>query len=506
MKHTDPVSGNKAEHERQREREYRELLEKLQDAEQRWRSITENPFDFVVIVDRDGVFQYINHAAFGLKIEDLIGKKSIFDFTDPENQTTIRATIAEVFRTGRAAAYETYAPPPVDNWYRSIVGPIAKNGVVSSVSILSHEITPRKRVELALRESEERFRQLAEHIQDCFYLLDVATLRILYMSPIAESMFGVPLAACYVDPRAWMRAVHPDDLPVLLERFHDIAGDNFNSGIPTEFRVMVDDMVYWLQHRSFAIRDSDGRLRRTAGIITDITARTEAQVAQRMARAMSLRLVEVQEAERRHIARELHDEIGQTLTWLRLLLGTIGKLDGSERERRLAEADDLVRSLMSHVNDLSLDLRPRILDDLGLRPALLWLFERHKRRSNLLVHFEQHSLDRRFGHDVETTAFRVVQEGLTNVVRHAAVADARVRVWVADEVLNLQVEDRGIGFDVEAMAKEKSCFGLCSMRERVRLHGGDLVVESIPGDGCRITANIPVRNVPSVAFDGGATR
>jgi signal transduction histidine kinase len=275
--------------------------------------------------------------------------------------------------------------------------------------------------------------------------------------------------------------------------FEALASGSQDCGRPTEFRVQLPDgSLRWLQHRSFVIRDAAGRAIRAAGIVTDVTERAEALIEKQLARALSQRLVQVQENERRHVSRELHDQIGQTLTWLRIHLDVTAQLHGAEREQRLAEAQTLVQELMTHVNDLSLDLRPGILDDLGLREALLWLFERNARRTGLQVQFEHMSLDGRLARDVETTAFRVVQEALTNAVRHAQVGDVRVRAWVAEQTLNLQIEDHGVGFDAARTLDNHGCFGICSMRERVRLHGGELSVDAAPGQGCRITAQIPV--------------
>jgi PAS domain S-box-containing protein len=215
----------------------------------------------------------------------------------------------------------------------------------------------------------------------------------------------------------------------------------------------------------------------------------EAQRSRARLERVSGRLVEVQEAERRAIARELHDEIGQALTGLKLLLATGAagaEVLGAERR---AEAQALVANLLGRVRELSLDLRPAVLDDLGLLAALLWHSDRFTRQTGIAVRLQHLGMEgRRFPTAVEIAVFRVVQEALTNVARHAAAPEATVRLWADAEVLGVTVEDQGRGFDVEAALSAHQSTGLSAMQERVRLLGGRFRPESRPGSGTRITA------------------
>jgi len=203
---------------------------------------------------------------------------------------------------------------------------------------------------------------------------------------------------------------------------------------------------------------------------------------------LSRRLVEIQEVERREIARELHDEVGQLLTGLGLMIGD-AELPGADGKRR--EMKKVVGELIGRVRDLSMDLRPPMLDALGLLPALLWQIERFERQTGVTVDFQHADLGRRFPAEIEMTAFRIVQEGLTNVARHARVAKARVEVWADAQTLGARIQDRGRGFNVEeALARYSS--GLVGMRERSRLLGGRLAIESAPGSGTRLSMELPL--------------
>ncbi len=209
---------------------------------------------------------------------------------------------------------------------------------------------------------------------------------------------------------------------------------------------------------------------------------------------LSHRLVEVQETERQRIARELHDEVGQLLTGLKLTLEISVRLPADAVRARLGEAQALIGELMTRVRDLSLDLRPAMLDDLGLLPALLWHFERYAAQTNVEVTFEHTGLEGRFAPEVETAAYRIVQEALTNVARHAGVSEVTVRLWASQDTLGVQIEDQGAGFDPEAALASGATSGLAGMRERPVLLGGQLTVESAPGAGTRVTAELPLRD------------
>ena len=207
-------------------------------------------------------------------------------------------------------------------------------------------------------------------------------------------------------------------------------------------------------------------------------------------RHLSLRLVETQEQERRHIARELHDEIGQLLTGLKLSLQIAARPGG--QGRGLDEAQRLTDELIGRVRALSLDLRPPVLDDLGLLPALVWLIDRFAAQTGVRVELEHAGLERRLPPALETAAFRIVQEALTNVARHAGVDTARVRVRIVEGSVAVEVEDRGAGFEPDAARVSGRSSGLTGMSERAALVGGRLTVESAPGQGTRLVATLPL--------------
>lgn len=218
--------------------------------------------------------------------------------------------------------------------------------------------------------------------------------------------------------------------------------------------------------------------------------------------SLSRRLVEVQETEHRQIARELHDEIGQALTGLKLAIEMSLRSPADAATTSLNDARALVNELMGRVRELSLDLRPPMLDDLGLLPALLWHFERYAAQTKVCVVFKQSGLEGRFAREVETAAYRIVQEALTNVARHAGAREAAVRLWTDQGTLTVQIEDQGKGFNPEAAQAGGTSGGLVGMHERAVMLGGRLTVESAPRAGTRVTAELLLSDAAETRKEG----
>ena len=224
-------------------------------------------------------------------------------------------------------------------------------------------------------------------------------------------------------------------------------------------------------------------------MVRDVTeSRLAAEALQRAKtfEALSRRLVNLQEKERGAIARELHDEIGQLLTGLKMMLEAKALRFGGD----LGGATEILGRLLERVTDLSLNLRPPMLDDCGLVPALLWHFERFRTQTGVEVRFHHRGLDAKLPAETEIGTFRIIQEALTNVARHAGVREAAVELCVEDSSVLVRVEDRGRGFDPRALGTGSS--GLAGMQERARLVGGSLTVDTRPGAGTRLEARFPL--------------
>jgi signal transduction histidine kinase len=214
---------------------------------------------------------------------------------------------------------------------------------------------------------------------------------------------------------------------------------------------------------------------------------------------LSRELLAAQENERRRIARELHDEIGQALTAVKINLQTALRTNAGSPDVALLEDSALiVDRTLERVRNLSLDLRPAMLDDLGLVPALRWYFDRLA-HTEIAIQLDAEDWQRRLPPEVETTCFRVVQEALTNAIRHAQCRQVHVELRLQTVALQLVMRDNGIGFDVaeaRARAGRGASLGLLGMFERVALLGGQIEIESQPGRGTLIRARFPITTRP----------
>jgi PAS domain S-box-containing protein len=206
---------------------------------------------------------------------------------------------------------------------------------------------------------------------------------------------------------------------------------------------------------------------------------------------LARKLVEVQEDERRSLARELHDEIGQMLTGLQFTLKSLMSNSTDEQKSRIDEAQIVVSAIISQIRELSINLRPSMLDDLGILPTLEWYLDRFEAKTGIRVNFQHQNLDQRFYPELETAAFRIVQEALTNVARYAETEFVEVRIVVPDSVMQIEIRDQGRGFDMAGVAKHQS-LGLEGMRERAYAIGGLLEIQSEPGMGTHIQASLPI--------------
>jgi PAS domain S-box-containing protein len=296
-----------------------------------------------------------------------------------------------------------------------------------------------------------------------------------------------------------------------------------------DWRVRKDGSRFWASVAITPLRDGDGQVTgyckitrdlserkaaeeklaaqvdermRTEGQLQRLNARLESLVEERTRelqdtnaaligakdrlQALSARLISAQEEERRHIARELHDETGQALTLIRMQLG-----DLAVRASPPAVADCVqhVDRAINHIRGLALRLRPPMLDDLGLSDALEWVAEQQARAAGWQLHLDLPQLDERLPGEVETACFRICQEALTNAARYARATEVMVSLWVAGTRLELVVCDNGVGFELDryrSREERTKHFGLVSMGERASLAGGAMEIDTAPGRGTRV--------------------
>ena len=349
--------------------------------------------------------------------------------------------------------------------------------------------------EAALRESEERFRAIFESSPVGIGLGDLEQ-RILDVNEAFCQMVGYSKEELSGSRIADI--THPEDIDLSLEPIGQVLRGEIPSYQVEKRYIAKDKRVIWARVSGSAVRGNDARPMYALSVMEDITERkhieSELQTRTQQLESFAQQQVNRMEADRREIALELHDGVGRGLAGGRLARERGRWGDGADVAARLIEASNIVDNLMAMVRGLANRLRPGVLDDLGLLPAIIWLLDDFLAHSGLLVEFRHIGTDRRFPPGVETAVYRIAQEALTNVVRHSGVNEATVLLWANDKTIRLQVEDKGLGIDLDSLQDSHQSIGLSGIRERVAAVNGQFTLESTAGTGTRLIVELPFRD------------
>jgi PAS domain S-box-containing protein len=486
------------------ERKHAEAL--LHARSQEFRAFVENTPDQVIKYDRELRRTYVNPAvaeAYDLPVEALIGKPIGSVIRDAgldvgaDQLVQIRRQIAAVFDTGESSVYEITWPLPTGRKYYSIryFPEFDLDGVVIYVWGISRDITE-------LKETQHQILALTENSPDLIARLD-RDGRYLYSNSAMEKFIGVPaheLRGRRIGETLSARVYPavPNDLLSLRGAIDKVFASG--SAIETEIQLPLPAGERNFNVRLIPERDETGQVSSVLHIGRDIT---EHKRAEEMLQTFPRRLIEVQEAERRRVARELHDEIGQALTAIKLNLQAVEQsADTSPLAPQLNESVGLVDRALQQVRDLSFDLRPSLLDDLGLIAALRWYVDREARRAGLIPEFVADLSETRLPPELETACFRITQGALTNVLRHAQARRIRVELKQRGSELHLTIRDDGIGFEVDAVWRRRASdggLGLQGMQERALILGGKIEIISAPARGTEVHVWFPLPGAVSPA-------
>jgi PAS domain S-box-containing protein len=362
------------------------------------------------------------------------------------------------------------------------------------------DITERLEAEERLRESEERFRAIYESTAIGISVSDLEG-RIITVNPAFQRMMGG--AAVELTGKTFMEITHPDDLERNLELFRDLmAGDLEQYQIEKRFH-RHNGAYFWGRTTVSSVRGPGGKPRYNIAMIEDITKRKVAEEQLRHSeqnlRYLATQLLNAQETERKRIALDLHDDLGQALLVLKLQLRAIEKgLPAALADLRteMAAEIDYIDGIVENVRRLARDLRPTILEDLGLAAALKRLLKDFGSRHDIEFSLDLDDLTTALSPEAQINIFRVFQESLTNIAKYAQASRVAVTAKKHRGKISFTVEDNGRGFDVaqvRAGDPAKRGLGLAAMEERLRMLGGSLDINSRDGRGTRITFAVPAR-------------
>lgn len=496
----------------------------LRESEERFRAIVETTPECVKLISADGTLLLMNSPGLrmvGARSADEVVGTSVYDLIATEDRERFKAFNESVCRGeqgslqfeivglgGDRRHMETHAAP-----LRNPDGTVVHLAVTADVS-------ERRQSEESLRRSEERFRALVNASSDVVYRTspDWSEMR---QFDAGDADSGKPR-------KDWLNEyIHPDDRPLVLQAIREAV--RTKSMFQLEYRVRRSDgMLGWTYSRAVPLLDASGEIVEWFGSASDVTRRKEAEesfrklaetleaqvrlrtkeLEQRNAdvlrqseqvRDLSRRLLHIQDDERRHIARELHDSAGQTLTVLGMNLAQFVQKAGRISPALATEAADtleLVQQLHREIRTTSYLLHPPLLDENGLSSALSWYIEGLRERSDVRIELLVSEDIGRVPGDTELVLFRVVQECLTNIHRHSGSDTASIRLTRDSGTMVLEVQDTGKGIPPEKLAELQSAgsgVGIRGMRERVRQLGGDMKIDS-ESAGTRITVSIPIAN------------
>ena len=459
----------------------------------------------VFVKDREGRYLLLNSpgARFvGRAAGEVIGRDDTTLF-DAETVRRIQEADRRVMETGEILTYEEVGTAAgVTRTYLTTKAPFrGPDGVVRGVIGVARDISERKAAEEQLRRQNEILQTIFDHIPVMINFVDPAG-RVRLVNREWERVLGWSPEEAQTRDMSAEFYPDPDERRRVMEFIH-----NPPPGW-TDFRTRVRDGR--VVHTSWAnVLLSDGT---SIGFGQDITGRKRAEAererlhrevvaGRELLAVLSRRLIEAQEAERGHLARELHDEIGQILTTVNLTLEAVRVRAGPAAQARLDESVRVVNRVIEQVRSLSLDLRPASLDLLGLETALRAYLARQAARSGVTLEFVSSLDGERLPATLETVCFRVVQEATTNVLRHARATRCRVELRRTDEEVVITVADDGVGFDVAATRARMirgEGFGLLGMLERVELFGGRIDLDSAQGAGTtiRVRFQLPMGENP----------
>jgi PAS domain S-box-containing protein len=515
------VTASKSELEKEI-KERKKAEEELLQRENRFRILIENLRSGVALIDEQGQFITVNSTflrMFGLSKESTILNVNSQNWNgwqvfEADGKTLLDVDdhpVRKAGLTGQAVRNRLVGmrlPSGGDLiWLIINAEPILKSdGTIQYVIATYYDISERKLAEEELNLREKEYRSLAENIPDIVTRYD-RDLRYIFANEAASQAAGIP-AVAFIGKTKLELGQDPDQSAYWTKLVKKV----FASGKPgtTDVQWMGPNGLQFLHTIITPEFDVDGSVKTVLCVSHDLTEikRTEEALQHytreletyrnhledlvnqrtRELQSLSYRLINAQEDEKRKVSRELHDQTGQSLTVLNLLMAKALRSPETALSD-IKEAQQTVKEVLSQVRNLSASLHPGMLEDLGLLPTLQWYLNDFAKKTGININLAHSGLERSLTGDINITVYRIIQEALTNITRYAEVKEAGVSLKLENQILSIRIEDKGKGFAVES---QQQGVGLRGMKERVNALEGNLKIHSAPGEGTLIEVELPV--------------
>jgi PAS domain S-box-containing protein len=416
------------------------------------------------------------------------------DFFEGEDKEIIKAKIAEVFSTGKAEIESFFVTKTGQKLPYYFNGHSDKFQGIECLIGMGIDISERKKVEEAMRLSEEKYRYLFNNNPALIFIWDPVTLKLLEYNDIGVQEFGYSRQE--LENMTLLDFRDPAEHSKVLEGAKIMMTSSGSLPRGTWRHFKKNKEVVWMNISSHRIMYNNRWAILSVG--ENVTQRLLMEEQLRKSyddiRLLNAHLETIREEERAGIAREIHDELGQQLTALKMdaswINTKLGKTEGQTDERitsMLSLIDDTVKT----VRRIASDLRPGVLDDLGLVAAIEWQGNEFEKRTGIKTLITSQINEPEIDKKVATAIFRVYQEVLTNVARHAKASLVETQIELKDNIFRLSIKDNGVGFNI-AEVKSKHTLGLLGMNERVAMVKGELSIESKVGEGTRVVIKVPI--------------
>ena len=481
--------------------ERREMEQRLRESEERMRAFTTHSPALMCMKDRDGRYRFANDRfleRYNLRPEQVLGRTDAELF--PRRQALAAAAHdAEVLARGEPLQYEERASM-ADGQRVSLVSKFPvfdATGVVTAIGVVASDITDRRVTEQALREQRTLLAEAQKIAGLGSWEWDPDSGRVSWSEELYR-IFGVTAQDVPPSFENYLERLHPEDRQQSGSMVARALIDNRPFSM-LERVVRPGGELRYVRSQGDVVRNERGKPIKVLVACLDITDQRHSESALRQAaqdlHGLTRRLVQAEEVERRRLARELHDRVGQSLSALNINLDIISRDSGAlspALRQRLEDSLGLVDGTLQSIENVMADLRPPLLDEYGLAAALGWHSEEWTRRTGVQVTVTDRTPDAAKGARPEAAValFRIAQEALNNVLKHAQARNVRIDVSATDEELVLDVHDDGRGFDPRAARRGR--WGMTTMRERAEAAGGQLHVDATPGQGTRIHARVPL--------------